>query len=108
MFEDLVAALQAEKRRILGRWDSLTIPDIEREMDVLKKQQEDPEIWNNPAGLPLWRWMSAGSRKKSRPGSRSARASRTVSSWPSLRRRRGDVSVEPELRKLLDEFRKKI
>lgn len=107
MFEDLVAALQAEKRRILERWDSLNIPTIEREMDVLKKQQEDPDIWNNPARGSALAMDVSRLEKKIAPWIALRKAIEDGVELAEFAAAEGDVSVEPELRKLLEDFRHK-
>jgi len=47
MYDDQIAELQQLKKIIVGRWSSLHIDETNERIEGLKREQEDPALWND-------------------------------------------------------------
>ncbi len=74
MYDDQIAELQQLKKVIAGRWASLHIDETGEKIDGLKREQEDPALWNDAA-------------KASKLAKEISQLERHVKPWVDLRKR---------------------
>lgn len=49
MYDDQIAELQQLKKMIIGRWASLRVDETNERIEDLKREQENPALWNDTA-----------------------------------------------------------